>query len=110
ERGAAGPGIGFDDVSFSEGDELALDGVSFTLRPGNTTAIVGPSGSGRTTILSLIAGLQQPASGRVLLDGVDVTTLDPEARRAAVSVVFQHPYLFDGTLRDNVLVGDPEAD
>lgn len=110
DRTGAAPSIEFDDVRFSYGDEVVLDGVSFTLRPGNTTAIVGPSGSGKTTILSLIAGLQQPASGRVLLDGVDVTTLDPETRRAAVSVVFQHPYLFDGTLRDNVLVGDPEAD
>ncbi|MGV0835903.1 ABC transporter ATP-binding protein [Mycolicibacterium thermoresistibile] len=103
------PSIEFDHVRFGYGDEPVLDGVSFTLQPGSTTAIVGPSGSGKSTILALIAGLHQPTSGRVLLDGVDSTTLDPDARRAAVSVVFQHPYLFDGVLRDNVLVGDPAA-
>jgi len=53
--------------------------------------------------------LHEPVRGRVLFDGVDLATLDPAARRAAVSVVFQHPYLFDGSLRDNVLVGDPAA-
>ena len=85
------------------------DGVSFALQPGTTTAIVGPSGSGKSTILSLIAGLYQPARGRVLVDGVDVATLDADARRAASSVVFQHPYLFHGTIRENVSAGDPAA-
>ena len=84
-------------------------GVSFALQPGTTTAIVGPSGSGKSTILSLIAGLYQPARGRVLVDGVDVATLDADARRAASSVVFQHPYLFHGTIRENVSAGDPAA-
>ncbi len=84
--------------------------MSFGLQPGTTTAIVGPSGSGKSTILALIAGLHQPSTGRVLLDGVDLAALDADARRAAVSVVFQHPYLFDGSLRDNVLVGNPAAD
>ena len=86
-----------------------LDGVSFALRPGSTTAIVGPSGSGKSTILALIAGLYQPANGRVLIDGVDVATLDADARRAATSVVFQHPYLFHGTIRENIAAGDPTA-
>jgi ATP-binding cassette subfamily B protein IrtB len=83
--------------------------VSFALRPGTTTAIVGPSGSGKSTILALIAGLYQPTRGRVLVDGVDVATLDAEGRRAASSVVFQHPYLFHGTIRENVSAGDPTA-
>jgi ATP-binding cassette, subfamily B, bacterial IrtB/YbtQ len=86
-----------------------LDGVSFALRPGSTTAIVGPSGSGKSTILALIAGLYQPSRGRVLVDGVDVATLDAETRRAASSVVFQHPYLFHGTIRENIAAGDPTA-
>lgn len=105
------PRIEFDDVGFGYGADSAgvLSGVGFTLEPGTTTAIVGPSGSGKSTILGLLAGLHQPARGRVLFDGVDVATLTPAARRALTSVVFQHPYLFDGTLRDNVLVGDPEA-
>ena len=107
--GSTAPSIAFDDVRFGYGDESVLDGVSFTLAPGTTTAIVGPSGSGKSTILALIAGLHQPATGRVLFDGVDLAALEAGARRAAVSVVFQHPYLFDGSLRDNVLVGHPTA-
>ena len=108
--GSASPRIEFADVRFGYGENTVLDGVSFVLEPGSTTAVVGPSGAGKSTLLGLIAGLREPAGGRVLLDGVDVTTLSPQARRAACSVVFQHPYLFDGPLRDNVLVGDADAD
>ncbi|OBK13927.1 ABC transporter ATP-binding protein [Mycobacterium asiaticum] len=108
---SAAPRIEFDDVSFAyDGGAPVLDQVSFSLQPGTATAIVGPSGSGKSTILALIAGLHQPTSGRVLIDGVDATTLDAGARRRASSVVFQHPYLFHGTIRENVLAGDPEAD
>ena len=108
------PCIEFDDVTFgyqnsSGSSTQVLDGVSFTLRPGTTTAIVGPSGSGKSTILALIAGLHEPTRGRVLIDGVDAATLDADARRAASGVVFQHPYLFEGTVRENVLAGDPSA-
>jgi ATP-binding cassette subfamily B protein IrtB len=105
------PRIEFDGVAFSYGGASTpvLDGVSFTLDAGTTTAIVGPSGSGKSTILALIAGLYEPTRGRVLVDGVDVASLDAEARRAASSVVFQHPYLFHGTIRENVSAGDPGA-
>ncbi|MGA8332789.1 MAG: ABC transporter ATP-binding protein [Mycobacterium sp.] len=105
------PRIEFDDVAFGYDGASApvLDGVSFTLEPGTTTAIVGPSGSGKSTILGLIAGLYEPTRGRVLVDGVDVASLNAEARRAASSVVFQHPYLFHGTIRENVSAGDPAA-
>jgi ATP-binding cassette subfamily B protein IrtB len=105
------PLIEFHDVTFGYDDAgtPVLDGVSFALRPGSTTAIVGPSGSGKSTILALIAGLYQPSRGRVLLDGVDVATLDAETRRAASSVVFQHPYLFHGSIRENISAGDPTA-
>lgn len=104
------PRIEFEDVTFGYGDQPLLSNVSFTLDPAGTTAIVGPSGSGKSTILGLIAGLHEPQRGRVLFDGVDLATLTAEQRRAAVSVVFQHPYLFDGSVRDNILVGDPRAD
>ncbi|MFZ1164758.1 ABC transporter ATP-binding protein, partial [Mycobacterium sp.] len=104
------PLIEFEDVDFSYGvGTPVLTGVSFALQPGTTTAIVGPSGSGKSTILALIAGLYQPAHGRVLVDGVDVATLDAETRRATSSVVFQHPYLFHGTIRENISAGDPAA-
>lgn len=97
------------DFRYDGANEQVLASVDFTLEPGTTTAIVGPSGSGKSTILALIAGLQQPESGQILVDGVDVATLDTAARRALVSMVFQHPYLFDGPIRDNVLVGHPTA-
>jgi ATP-binding cassette subfamily B protein IrtB len=106
------PRIEFEDVAFSYDGAGApvLSRVSFCLHQGTTTAIVGPSGSGKSTILALIAGLHQPTRGRVLVDGVDAATLDAETRRAASSVVFQHPYLFHGTIRENVFAGDPGAD
>jgi ATP-binding cassette, subfamily B, bacterial IrtB/YbtQ len=106
------PGIDFDGVQFGYDGATTpvLDNVSFSLRPGTTTAIVGPSGSGKSTILALIAGLHEPSGGRVLVDGVDASTLQPQSRRDATSVVFQHPYLFHGTIRENVLAGDPGAD
>ncbi|MGY5765039.1 ABC transporter ATP-binding protein [Brachybacterium sp. DNPG3] len=88
---------------------LVLDGLDLELEPGTTTAIVGPSGSGKSTVLALLAGLHQPTSGQVLVDGVDAATLDAGSRQRLSSMVFQHPYLFDGTLRENVLVGNPSA-
>lgn len=109
--GVGAPRIELDDIAFGYdgASESVLDGVSVCLQPGTTTAIVGPSGSGKSTILALIAGLYQPTRGRVLIDGVDAATLDVDAQRAVSSVVFQHPYLFHGTIRDNVLAGDPAA-
>jgi ATP-binding cassette, subfamily B, bacterial IrtB/YbtQ len=108
---AAAPRIEFEDVVFGYDGATApvLSRVSFSLQPGTTTAIIGPSGSGKSTILALIAGLHQPTEGRVLLGAIDAAALDGESRRAASSVVFQHPYLFHGTIRENVLVGDPGA-
>lgn len=104
------PSITFDDVTFGYDGTPVLDRVSFTLPAGGTTAIVGPSGSGKSTILALIAGLAQPTGGRVCIGGVDAATLAADARRAATSVVFQQPYLFDGTIGENVRAGDPGAD
>jgi ATP-binding cassette, subfamily B, bacterial IrtB/YbtQ len=112
-HGHTGPlRIEFENVEFSyDGASTpVLSRVNFSLQPGTTTAIVGPSGSGKSTILALIAGLYQPTHGRVVVDGVDAATVDAEARRAATSVVFQHPYLFHGTIRENVFAGDPGAD
>lgn len=105
------PRIQFRDVAFRYRDagEHVLRGINFTLEPGTTTAIIGPSGSGKSTILSLIAGLQEPESGQILIDGTDIAALDPATRRAQVSMIFQHPYLFDGPIRDNILVGHPSA-
>ncbi|MFF0488032.1 ABC transporter ATP-binding protein [Nocardia sp. NPDC004068] len=104
------PRIELRGVGFRYGDDApVLDGIDLTLAAGTTTAIVGPSGSGKSTLLALLAGLHTPTSGSVLVDGTDCATLDVDTRRALVSVVFQHPYLFDGTIRDNVRAGHPGA-
>lgn len=112
--------FGYDDDSegMADGDgsadragsgELVLDGFDLALEPGTTTAIVGPSGSGKSTVLSLLAGLRRPTAGRIVVDGTDLAELSAEARRDLVSVVFQQPYLFDGSIRENVLAGRPGA-
>ncbi len=100
-------GVGF---RYGDSDASVLEDLDLVLEPGTTTAIVGPSGSGKSTVLALLAGLHQPTAGSILVDGIDTGALDAAARRDLVSVVFQHPYLFDGTIRENVLAGDPAAD
>jgi len=109
--GEQAPRIRFEEVGFryAPGSETVLENFSLTLEPGTTTAIVGPSGSGKSTVLALLAGLHQPTSGRVLADGTDLAELSATGRRDLVTVVFQQPYLFEGSVRDNVLAGDPSA-
>ncbi|MGC2939020.1 MULTISPECIES: ABC transporter ATP-binding protein [unclassified Brevibacterium] len=108
---ASAPAITLTEVAFRYDPDSpdVVAGLDLEFAPGTTTAIVGPSGSGKSTILSLIAGLQEPSAGRVLVDGVDLAVLDATARHTLTGVVFQHPYLFDGSLRANVLAGHPEA-
>ncbi len=110
--GIRSPRIEFRDVSFryDGSDTDVLTNLNFVLEPGTTTAIVGPSGSGKSTILSLIAGLHTPDRGQILVDGTDIGVLDARMRQQLVSMVFQHPYLFDGPLKDNVRAGHPDAD
>ncbi|MGO1768528.1 MAG: ABC transporter ATP-binding protein [Microbacterium sp.] len=109
--GSAAPRIELRHASFryAPDDAPVIDDLSLTIEPGSTTAIVGPSGSGKSTILALLAGLHQPTDGSILVDGQDVSDLSGDARRDLVSAVFQEPYLFDGTVRENVLAGDPGA-
>ncbi|NLG56541.1 MAG: ABC transporter ATP-binding protein [Rhodococcus sp.] len=96
-------------VDFAYGDNAVLRDVNVVFDGGRTTAIVGPSGSGKSTLLTLVAGLETVAGGSVIVDGVDRRQIDPADRAAATSVVFQQPYLFAGTIRDNVLAGNPDA-
>ncbi|MDN5559296.1 MAG: ABC transporter ATP-binding protein/permease, partial [Ruaniaceae bacterium] len=108
--GAAG--VELQGIGFAYGEDLprVLNGLDLTLEPGSTTAIVGPSGSGKSTLLSLLAGLHTPTEGSIVVGGVDVATLDADSRRGLVSVVFQQPYLFDGTIEENIRAGHAEAD
>ena len=87
-----------------------LKGVSLALRPGERVAILGRIGSGKSTVLRLLAGLYQPSDGHVEVDGIDLRQIDPADFRARVGFVGQEPRLFNGTLRDNVLLDRPAAD
>lgn len=102
------PLITFRDVTFDyvPGKHI-LDQVSFELQRGKTYAFVGPTGGGKTTTASLIARLYDPTEGEVLLNGVDIRTYNDNARTAKIGFILQEPVLFTGTLRDNILYGNP---
>ncbi|MCC6907630.1 MAG: ABC transporter ATP-binding protein [Phycisphaerales bacterium] len=103
--------IEFDRVSFRYRPDtpLVLEDVSFVVEPGESVAMVGPAGGGKSTIFDLIGRFYDATSGRVLVDGVDVRQWDPVALRRAVSIVFQEPFLFSNTIANNVRFGVPDA-
>jgi subfamily B ATP-binding cassette protein MsbA len=102
--------VTFDNVVFSyEKDKPVLHGISFEARPGSMTALVGSSGSGKSTIISLICAFHNPDSGRVLVDGIDLSTVRLDDYRGQLGVVLQDSFLFDGTIRENVLFSSPDA-
>jgi len=103
--------VTFDDVSFSydASDEQVLDGVSFSVERGEFVGFVGQSGAGKSTIVSLLARLYEPDSGEIRAGGVSIDEFDVTAWREHISVVRQDPFLFNGTLRANITVGNREA-
>ncbi len=102
--------IAFRDVSFRYNEEEpVLDHVSFTAHPGEMVAIVGPTGVGKTTILSLLERFYDPQEGQVLLDGNDVRTLTYKSLRGQISMVLQDTFLFDATIAENIAYGMPGA-
>ena len=110
--GAARGHVVFDDVSFSyPGAEApVLKHLSFELTPGTTTAVIGSTGSGKTTLVNLIPRLFDATEGSVVVDGVDVRDLDPDELWARIAIVPQRPYLFTGTVASNLRYGNPDAD
>jgi ABC-type multidrug transport system fused ATPase/permease subunit len=96
------------EADYGEGRRV-LTGVSFRVRPGEVAALVGPTGAGKTTLVNLLPRFQEVAAGRILLDGRDVRELPLEELRRQISVVSQEPFLFNGSLRENLLYGRLEA-
>lgn len=102
--------VAFDDVGFAYADgEDVLDGVSFKAREGQVTALVGASGSGKSTAVKLASRFWDVSSGAVFVGGVDVSTVDPETLLSSFSEVFQDVVLFDDTVRENIRLGKKNA-
>jgi subfamily B ATP-binding cassette protein MsbA len=102
--------LAFDNVSFAyEPGKPVLQDVSFCSQPGTVTALVGSSGSGKSTIIGLVAAFHVPLSGRVLVDGVDLATVRLDSYRTRLGVVLQESFLFDGSIRENVAFSRPYA-
>jgi subfamily B ATP-binding cassette protein MsbA len=102
--------VTMEDVSFAyDTRKEVLRDVRFKSEPGTVTALVGPSGAGKSTIIGLIAAFYVPASGRVLVDGVDLATVKLNSYRTQLGVVLQETFLFDGTIRENVAFARPDA-
>ncbi|HUS05091.1 MAG TPA: ABC transporter ATP-binding protein [Bryobacteraceae bacterium] len=102
--------IAFENVNFAyEEGKPVLHDVSFQSVPGSVTALVGSSGSGKSTMIGLIAAFYNPTAGQVLVDGVDLSTIRLDSYRTQLGVVLQETFLFDGTIRDNVAFAKPDA-
>jgi ABC-type multidrug transport system fused ATPase/permease subunit len=102
--------VRFENVSFAYGPErYALRNVSFTAKPGETVALVGSSGAGKSTVVSLLGRLYEPSNGRVLIDGIDVRRFRLKSLREQVALVLQDSVLFSGSIADNILYGRLDA-
>jgi subfamily B ATP-binding cassette protein MsbA len=102
--------VRFENVSFAYvADKPVLHGVSFHAQPGTVTALVGSSGSGKSTIISLVCGFHTAQSGEVVIDGKDLATIRLSSYRRQLGVVLQETFLFDGTIRENVMFSRPTA-
>ncbi|HEY2393607.1 MAG TPA: ABC transporter ATP-binding protein [Candidatus Angelobacter sp.] len=102
--------LAFEHVDFSyDPGKPVLEDVSFESKPGSVTALVGSSGSGKSTIIGLVAAFHKPNSGRVLIDGIDLSKVRLDSYRGALGVVLQDSFLFDGSIRENIAFSRPEA-
>jgi ATP-binding cassette subfamily C protein len=100
-------GMGFEDVVFRYHEQPVLNGASLTIRRGEITALIGPSGIGKTTVIDLFVGLYQPQHGRILVDGVDLREIDIDAWRRSIGYVPQEINLFHDTVFNNVALWEP---
>ncbi len=102
--------VRFEDVEFAyEPTKPVLHGISFRAEPGSVTALVGSSGSGKSTIISLLCAFHTPSTGRVLVDDIDLAQVDLNTFRSQLGVVLQDSFLFDGSIRENIMFSRPDA-
>ncbi|MFY1069056.1 ABC transporter ATP-binding protein [Enterococcus sp. AD013-P3] len=101
--------IRFEEVDFSYGQSAALQGIDLTLPAGQMTAIVGPSGAGKSTLTNLLPRLYTPTAGRITIDGNDIAQLPLDTLRRKIGMVSQEAFLFNSTIRENLLYAKPEA-
>ncbi|MBW2427699.1 MAG: ABC transporter ATP-binding protein [Deltaproteobacteria bacterium] len=103
--------IQFENVSFSYiAGETVLNDITFTINAGETFAVVGPTGAGKTSLINLLPRFYDPSSGRVLINKRDISSLDPFSFRSKIALVMQDPFLFSGTIRENIFQGNHVAD
>jgi ATP-binding cassette subfamily B protein len=105
--------VRFDQVTFRyhpESDINTLENISFEVQPGQTVALVGRSGSGKSTLSKLLLGLYPVTTGRILIDGYDISSVSLRSLRQQIGVVDQDTFVFGGTIRDNICLGHPQAD
>ena len=101
-QGRSRGSVEFQNVSFSYQDQSTLDGISISAEPGQTIALVGTTGAGKTTVLSLLARFYEKDAGKILLDGTEIGTLNKNSLRHQLAYVTQEPFLFNGTVRENL--------
>ena len=105
--------VAFEGVTFhypSRPDTPALSDITLALEPGETVALVGPSGAGKTTVLQLLLRFRDPQAGRVLVDGTDIRLVEPQALRGRLGLVAQEPMIFSASVAENIRYGRPDAD
>ncbi len=103
--------IQFENVSFSYiAGETVLKDITFTINAGETFAVVGPTGAGKTSLINLLPRFYDPSSGRVLINKRDISSLDPSSFRSKIALVMQDPFLFSGTIRENIFQGNHVSD
>jgi ATP-binding cassette subfamily B protein/subfamily B ATP-binding cassette protein MsbA len=100
----------YEKISFVyQNGKVALEDINIHAKPGEVVALVGPTGSGKTTLVNLLPAFYEPTAGKISIDGVDIATLRLDELRSKISFVSQEPFLFNGTIRENILYGKPDA-